>query len=383
MIAWKLPTVLTLLSIAVPSEAAPDKVAEASVKQNVVSLTSEWEDGRRENGFGIIVGEDDEFLYIVTANHVVRGRFPGDKSKQIRIDFPSASISSVFAELLPVSDPRKDLGILRAVTPSEFSLQRHVLPANGGIKRGDEVVYIGRGGEWYIPAEPGRVNTPRTLEEEIVVDGLNVRVGTSGGPLVSADGVVGMIVSQESDGVVHALHIDYIARFMGHHSLPWDLEAVSRRDADPFGEPRRMSARELGATAYSISPDGLLRGGSRPRYVLDDVGSTNTRFEVLARPGRPYQLMIRFDENVEALAALRIHQAADSDVRSFLKDARIFYRSDPAGAWQEVDEVTVPQQIVPYQVDLDLSDVVELRLELISAWGQSTVTVGKIEFIVY
>lgn len=383
MMAWKLPIPLFLLSLAFASEAAPDKVAEANVKQNVVSLTAEWDDGRRENGFGIIVGEDGRFLYIITANHVVRGRLPGDISEQVRVDFPSASMSSVDAELLSVSDPSKDLAVLRAAIPSGFSLQRDLLPATGGTKRGDAVVYIGRGGEWYIPADPGRVNTPRTLEEEIVVDGLNVRVGTSGGPLVSGDGLVGMVVSQESDGVVHALHIDYITRFMRHHSLPWDLEAVSRRGVDPVAEPRLISARELGATAYSVSPAGLLRGSSRPAHVLDDMRSTNTRFEVLARPGRPYQLMIRFDENVEALAALRIHQAADSDIRSFLKDARIFYRSDPAGEWQEIDEVSVPQQVMPHDVDLDLSNVAELRLDLLSAWGQSTVTLGEIEFVVY
>lgn len=41
------------------------------LKNNVVRITSTFSDGREENGFGTVIAERNNKLYIVTAKHVV------------------------------------------------------------------------------------------------------------------------------------------------------------------------------------------------------------------------------------------------------------------------------------------------------------------------
>jgi len=52
-------------------QAVDDEMALA-LRQNVVRIETEW----KSDGFGFIVGERGGFLYIATANHVVRGTSP-------------------------------------------------------------------------------------------------------------------------------------------------------------------------------------------------------------------------------------------------------------------------------------------------------------------
>ena len=53
---------------------------------------------------------------------------------------------------------------------------------------------VGRAGDWNVPASPGVVAQIDSFTQRIQVEELAARVGSSGGPLISSDGIVGMIV---------------------------------------------------------------------------------------------------------------------------------------------------------------------------------------------
>jgi hypothetical protein len=56
---------------------------------------------------------------------------------------------------------------------------------------------IGRAGGWNIPLSPGVVSATDPFSGRIQVENLAARVGSSGGPLVSSKGIVGMIVDDD------------------------------------------------------------------------------------------------------------------------------------------------------------------------------------------
>jgi uncharacterized protein YecT (DUF1311 family) len=57
---------------------------------------------------------------------------------------------------------------------------------------------VGRGGDWNIPTAPGIVAQYDPFGLRIKVENLPAAVGSSGGPLISATGIVGMIIVDSS-----------------------------------------------------------------------------------------------------------------------------------------------------------------------------------------
>ncbi len=73
-------------------------------------------------------------------------------------------------------------------------------------ERDDKVWFIGRNKDWYVPTDAaiGRINKP-PLMGEIYVDIYSVRPGTSGAPLITKKGIIGMIIQ---DSGVEAVALD-------------------------------------------------------------------------------------------------------------------------------------------------------------------------------
>jgi len=358
--------------------AAPDDTA-SDLLDNTVSLRAEWQDGRQESGFGIIVGENDGMLVIATANHVVRGRMPGDVSDSVRVRFHSSGAQPVAGDLLPFADSARDIALLQAPIPAGLAWRTDILARHAEIERGDEVVYIGRAGDWYIPASFGRINEPRNLEEQIIADGLNVRVGSSGGPLVSDDGLVGMVVSREADGVARALHVDFIERFVRHNDQPWDLAASSSLGSErPARQSRIISRPEDGARAYSPSPETLLRGGSEPSYAFD--GLPNTRFTALARPGNPYQLVLELPAGAPWIIDTIEFIQETGDPRSHLRDLALYVSIGNSDEWQLLKETYLTQTVTLQRVPLDWTTALSaIRFNLKSSWGRGPASIAQIQ----
>jgi hypothetical protein len=217
---------LAIFGSAPPAQEAPPPGEDLALKlrDHVVRIAATWRDGTQQHGFGFIVGERDDDIYIVTADHVVRGKLPDELAETITITYYSHQGQEFQAKLLGTHDANRDIAVLLAERPGGFQLDPDILRRSGQDlpTRGTPVWYIGRTGRWYVPSAPGTVNSV-DLDERIWIDGLNVQVGTSGAPLVAADGIAGMIVADDAGGVSRALGIGFIERAFGHWAHPWQL----------------------------------------------------------------------------------------------------------------------------------------------------------------
>jgi S1-C subfamily serine protease/tetratricopeptide (TPR) repeat protein len=219
---------------AIRAQADGERLALA-LRNNVVGIAAARAGGER-SGFGIIVGERAGRVFIATANHVVRGIAPGEVATRIRVRFFQRRDEEYDAKLLGTSDARYDLAILEVAAPAKLDWHRESLRLQPDAPRGTEVWFVGRDDSWYIPTRPGRLSRV-TLDFRIDVDDLEIRVGSSGAPLMAADGIVGMLLVDETTGASSALAIEIIERAIRLWDLPWDLKPIEARAAIPTLAP--------------------------------------------------------------------------------------------------------------------------------------------------
>ena len=198
-------------------------------KPLVVRITTQFASGE-ENGFGFLIGERDDQFYIVTANHVVRSNGPDNPAKQVVLHFSWDPGSRGYkAELLYTMYGPLDLALLRIDKKMINGAERVSWEGRKWCRRWkleEEVWFIGRAREWYIPPDKRAgilLRTEADLQGFIQVDINSVQPGTSGAPLLTRNGLVGMVVT-DAPGKTRAVNIDYIRRFVSiENPYPWNL----------------------------------------------------------------------------------------------------------------------------------------------------------------
>jgi hypothetical protein len=196
------------------------KLLEA-LKTNAVRIEATWPTGNAQYGFGFIVGERASTqLYIATANHVVRD---SDRGKSISVKvWLRGEGAATTAELLDNSSSVLDLAVLRVTKPQGFSWKADGLGSvEPGKERGLAVWFIGRDRDWFTPVIPGRIATV-TFESKLQLEGLPVRVGSSGAPLVADSGIIGMLTSDEGD-TSYGIPIEKVQQAFNQWSFPFTL----------------------------------------------------------------------------------------------------------------------------------------------------------------
>ena len=93
----------------------------------MVRITANWRDGSTQHGFGFVVGERDDELYIVTADHVVRGTLPDELAETIILTFFSHQGQEFQAKLLGTHDADRDVAVLLAERPGGFQLKPEIM----------------------------------------------------------------------------------------------------------------------------------------------------------------------------------------------------------------------------------------------------------------
>jgi hypothetical protein len=170
-----------------------------ALRPNVVKITASFGQGMGpKTGFGFIVGQQQNRLVVVTADHVVRGDDPGSEDKAPLITFFLNQGSQVEGKLEGVGLPRGrgDLAVILVPNPGFARFVTEAIDLMPPV-RGDRVWVVGRAEGWNIPASPGVVVDADPFTQRIRVENLGARVGSSGGPLVSGKGIVGMIVDDD------------------------------------------------------------------------------------------------------------------------------------------------------------------------------------------
>ena len=189
-----------------------------SLRKNVVRVVS----STMEVGFGLIVAENDHHLYVAAMRHEVLNADPSSPSPVIKVVFFSDQGASVEAEILN-SDRTHDLALLRTRTPDGFSWEKSCLAPSDDNKRSTPVWYVGRDEKWYVPVLPGAISSDTPSANQFLdADIPNLRPGSSGAPLVTSNGIVGMVKAQSADDT-RVLSIDFVRDQVKGWGYPWDL----------------------------------------------------------------------------------------------------------------------------------------------------------------
>jgi Trypsin-like peptidase domain len=196
-----------------------------ALKPNVVRISSS-QNGNEELGFGFIVGEDANGLYIVTAKHVIGvSSTPGDPSPSVNVFlFSDQSVAHV-AEILN-NDRDHDLSLIRIKQPYNLNWTKKCLASSDEASRSTPVLFIGRNTSWYVPAVNGQISSDGPDANGMLsADMYQLQPGSSGGPLVTNTGIVGMVEAKSADdGKV--LSIEAIKSAVEGWGYPWQLKLM-------------------------------------------------------------------------------------------------------------------------------------------------------------
>jgi formylglycine-generating enzyme required for sulfatase activity len=222
-------------------------------------------------GFGVIMGEahrclERSALYIVTANHLIRpGAPPPSENRDKENNFHENPMRVAvmfytcrghgFVPADPLDfDDEADLAVVAVSAehcPNLSRLKAGRVSATRSWRRRrvsttvpeihHPVWFIGRWAKWEIP-DKGIVNRIDTANRRIVFDTQSVWPGTSGAPLIDADGrIVGIIVEDRSGSQSEATCMDLVEMRFAEWGLPFDA-VIGRRcletsNCDPQAGP--------------------------------------------------------------------------------------------------------------------------------------------------
>lgn len=188
-----------------------------SLKANVVAIRATL-DGTEEKGFGFITAEQNGRLYIATAAHVVRGPDMDRTAQQIRIKFYSDI--SWYPATFKAHWDKEDLALLEVSKPLTIKWQPNCADLNPGTSR--KVRFIGLNANeprWVDPGLDGNIFGDSEALLEFSIN--TIRPGTSGAPLITEQGIVGMI-TQDEGAISTALKITQIKKlFSGGGQYPY------------------------------------------------------------------------------------------------------------------------------------------------------------------
>ena len=185
------------------------------LKSNTVKLTVVFPESQaQETGFGIITGERGEYVYIITPQHVAVKLDENDVNiikSEIKVEFSGFPDVTYPGRLLKYST-KYDIALIEVSKPPLFRWEKKCIAPS--FRKDERVTFIGRNGDWYIPAKQaeGSINTFRN--DRIIVDIASVRPGTSGAPLITNQGIIGMISTDDDVNQAEALWMDFIKDFV-------------------------------------------------------------------------------------------------------------------------------------------------------------------------
>lgn len=246
----------------------------AQLRQNLVWIAA---DDIGEHGYGLVVGADAQHLWLVTARHVVvrtamRGSAMADEpSQQIRLRLCAVADSAPAAgEAWPAFDAAgADLALLRMPRPAGYQVLERALATQ--VVVGDTVWLLGSNDDCALVPAIGAVRATADAQHRLRIDFAGVQGGSSGAPVLSSSGILGLMLSAEDlTTTVHAM-ADVQRRVAALSGPRWQL--VEARNIAPTD--LRAAQIDLAETLnqYLLALRNvhmLLQRDQVPRPTLDD-----------------------------------------------------------------------------------------------------------------
>ena len=196
-----------------------------SLRNNVVRLSVSFPGGSKQEGFGFITGEKNGQLYLATAAHVVHGEEFNQKPSLIQVRFYT-ELKVYTAEVVTFFE-QQDLALIQMTKPLALDY-KNINWADFAPQNYQAVRFVGRGGEWLIP---GQGEVYKIDNDRIVASMTTVRLGTSGAPLINANGIIGLIIEDDNQEVT-AVALSKIRDLFGQGGRFPYFNSVSERPID-------------------------------------------------------------------------------------------------------------------------------------------------------
>jgi formylglycine-generating enzyme required for sulfatase activity len=164
-----------------------------------------------------------------------------------------------------------DLAVIEAEAPAGLAWRRAALGSPDLLERGTQVWFVGIAREWDVPTISGRVNRI-SHDLRITFDSVSVLPGTSGAPLISGSGIVGMIIEDSLGGRAIAVSVDVLRRAFLNWPLPWLLASAGTSPEMPTELKGKDGAEMVLVPAGEFwmgSDDGAANERPRRKVYLD------------------------------------------------------------------------------------------------------------------
>jgi hypothetical protein len=349
MAGWKVRLTLALVllafapmrpvSLAQPADAPAGEKLAYSVRDLTVQITSYRGQNIAAEGYGFVAGQQGDAVTIVTADHVVRDP-DGTEYGQVRVVFFADQAHPLIATIFDLRMPPAygDLAVLEVRKPGFRMAQPPIAPLP--LTVGERAWRVGKQRGWTPGNLPGVfTGTERTIW--LGFDNLDTPRGSSGGPIVVAQGLVGMVTDDQS-GRALVLPIGIIENFFREKGLPWGPGDSSQAS---------VPAQSAPATTSIIAPSGFRVTGATLRAVQDSykgecpvmmpfTGSIST----VGGSGIVSYKLVRSDNSVYGFISLKFDGPGSKKV-----DGRIRFGEPQMkfSDWAEI-EVTAPN---PFESD--------------------------------
>lgn len=204
---------LSLILVASKVLSQTGELVTRSMLENIVKV---------EKGFGVIVGQDDNNYYIATANHVIESN--GSKKKNVQVEHFRMASEDLTADVFKNSYPsdKQDLAVL-ILSKNQTTFRK---PDNMGISnrnydlRGTEVWYVKD--DWLIPVNPCVISSSEDdLLNKLRLEKCDIIDGNSGSPIISKNGIEGIITNDRPGLEGEALSISFISKAFNEWKIPF------------------------------------------------------------------------------------------------------------------------------------------------------------------
>jgi len=219
--------------LAQPADAPPVEKLAYGVRDltvQIISFHGQNRDDIAAEGYGFVVAQQGDVVMIATADHVVRDP-DGAEYGEVRVIFYADQAHCQAATVLDLRLPPAygDLAVLEVRNPGFRMTQTPV--ASLPLTQGERAWRIGKQRGWTPGNLPGAfTGTERTIW--LGFDNLDTPRGSSGGPIVVEQGLVGMVTDDQS-GRALVLPINIIANTFHEKGLPWGLGAPEPANRGP------------------------------------------------------------------------------------------------------------------------------------------------------
>ena len=187
-----------------------------------------------EQGFGLVVGADETWLYVLTARHVV-SRLPplgldGAERPSARIEArlcAQPQAEALGAErLLNFDAGAADLALLRLPRPPDYRPSQRALADVAAVRVDASTWVLGFEQRCEVLASSGTLESGRDTLNQLRARHGGVRGGSSGAPLLIGSGLAGLVT--RSDSIALTAHsLEHARELLSAQGWPWTL-AVAR-----------------------------------------------------------------------------------------------------------------------------------------------------------